>query len=131
MPPEAFTLFLDENTCSRKLVEALRTADISVERSTDHFPRGTPDAEWIPLVTSRGWLILTADDRIRYRSNEKIAVQESRARLFVLSAGHLRIEVMIAMVLKALPEMRRVASTHQGPFIRTITKSGTLGKVKL
>lgn len=86
MPPERLVIYLDENHCNNKhILAVLNSAEIAVERHLDHFPRGTPDEEWLPTVGNNGWLLLTTDKRIRHRANEKEAVIRHRVRMFYFS----------------------------------------------
>ncbi len=90
MPPDRFTIFLDENHCNNsKILAVLKLAEIPVERHLDHFARGTPDADWLPLVGEKGWASITTDKRIRYRSNEKRAVEKYGVRMFYFSTNEM------------------------------------------
>lgn len=87
---EPLVFFLDENTCGQKLIYALRGAGARVELATENFERGTADAVWIPEVTRRGWVIITADEKIRYRPNEKAVFVRAGAKAFLPMAARLR-----------------------------------------
>lgn len=51
----------------------------------DEFERGTPDPVWLPVVASRGWILLTKDDKWRYRHEEMmILIREVGVGLFKL-----------------------------------------------
>ncbi len=63
----------------------LRTAGWRVERHDDHFAANTPDPEWITQAGKRGWIILTADERIRYNPLEKAAFLGSGTLVFLLA----------------------------------------------
>ena len=42
----------------------------SVEIHDDHFAPDAKDEVWLVEVGKRGWIVLTKDDRIRYRVTE-------------------------------------------------------------
>ncbi len=63
----------------------LREAGWLVERHDDHFIPDTPDPEWITAAGKRGWIILTADERIRYNPLEKAAFLASGTLIFLLA----------------------------------------------
>jgi len=127
MPPKPFVIFLDENHCNnQKILHVLRTAEIAVERHLDHFARGTPDEDWLPFVGKNDWALLTTDARIRYRSNEKRAVQENAVRMFYFSTNNLSGQQMADVLAKALPAMRRLFITQTPPFFAAITRNGTV-----
>ncbi len=63
----------------------LREAGWLVERHDDHFAADTPDPEWITGAGKRRWIILTADERIRYNPLEKAAFLASGTLIFLLA----------------------------------------------
>jgi hypothetical protein len=73
--------FADRDLGRYEFPGALRAAGIVVHAHADHFAQRTPDAEWLPVVAERGWIVLTNDRKIRSRMLEVRAVMTSdRAR---------------------------------------------------
>lgn len=71
------------------------------------------------------WIVVTRDERIRYRVAEKQAVRRAKVRAFVLAAqGDLRAEMLAEIFLKALPKVRRVVKQQKPPFIAKISRGG-------
>jgi hypothetical protein len=125
MPPESLAIYLDENHCNNKCVLAvLRDSEIQVERHLDHFARGTPDEDWLPFVGQNGWILLTTDKRIRYRTNEKQAVMKHRVRMFYFSTNDMTGRQMASALEKALPEIQKLCAKHPPPLIAAITRNG-------
>jgi hypothetical protein len=125
MPPERLVIYLDENHCNnRHILAVLRTAEIAVERHLDHFSRGTPDEDWLPLVGKNGWILLTTDKRIRYRANEREAVVRHKVRMFYFSKNDISGEQMGAALRKAIPEIKRLYDKVEPPFFAAITRNG-------
>ncbi len=90
----------------------------------------TDDSDWIPVVASRGWLIITRDRRIQDHRLEVAAVMDNSAKLVALSsaeAGNKWAQLEVVMSrwreIDALVEL-------PGPFIYTATRS-TLDEVDL
>lgn len=77
-----WTFFADRNL-GRKFVDILRENGFRVEHLDDHFPQNTPDTEWIPVVASKGWIILTNDKRIARDEAEIEAHMLADARTIV------------------------------------------------
>jgi predicted nuclease of predicted toxin-antitoxin system len=96
----------------------------------DHFPEDAPDDEWLSQVGQRGWLVLTKDKRIRYRSAEFAAVEQASVRLFVLTAGNITATAMGESFVKALGAMQRIAGKHDAPFIARVTQGGKVSLYK-
>jgi predicted nuclease of predicted toxin-antitoxin system len=84
----------------------------------DHFVRDEEDRIWLRAVGELGWVVLTKDQRLRYRPLEIAALRDSKARVFVLTAGNLRGQEIAAVFLTALPGICKVLNTLPGPFRR-------------
>lgn len=123
--PEDFALYLDENLCNaRAIVETLTKHAVPFKRHLNHFDRGTPDETWLPLVGSKGWLLLTTDKRIRYNFLEKRALEQNSIREFVFTSGNMSGQEMAAALELALPKMRKLCRKVKPPFVAAITRAG-------
>lgn len=120
-------LFLDEGLGSRKVADALRAAGATVVLHRDHFAPGTPDDEWLRAAAVNGWVILSKDRAIRRRANERQAVQESAARIFVLTSANMTGEEMAAAFVAALPRIARICATATGPILKAVRRDGKVG----
>jgi predicted nuclease of predicted toxin-antitoxin system len=118
--------FLDRSIGKHMVAEALRHAGVQVAVHDDHFPPNAHDVEWLPSVGERGWIVLTRDKRIRYRSQERTALIQARVRAFVLSGGNLSGPAMAEAFVQALPAMQRFVAQHQAPFIARVTQTGNV-----
>jgi hypothetical protein len=123
-PLEPVTFFVDESLDSLSVVSALRDAGASVQRLTDHFPKGTPDEVWLAEAGRNGWVVLTRDKRIRYRQLERLALQAARVRAFVFSGGNVTGEETGAILAGSLERVTKIARADPGPFIYHIGRSG-------
>jgi hypothetical protein len=105
-------LFLDRNLGRSVVAERLRREGVRVEVHDDHFPdQRTSNEEWLRFAGERGWVVLTPDAKIRYRVNERTAVQSARVRQFVLTARTLTGSEIGEVLVKALPRIRRLATS--------------------
>lgn len=119
--------FLDRNLGKYTIADALRQAGARVEIHDDHFPRDAKDEEWLREVGRRGWIILTNDKRIRYRSNERTALMQANGRAFVIVArGDISAHIVAEILVRALPAIRRFVARHAPPFIAKVTRSSTV-----
>ena len=80
----------------------------------------------LPAVAERGWLFLTQDAHIRYRSAEAAALRESGLGVFVVITANLTAERTVEILEKARAEMERVAGDEAPPFIWRVAKDGSL-----
>jgi len=103
----------------------LRGADLKVEVHDDHFNQDAKDPEWLTSAGAREWIVITRDERIRYRAAEREAIRKAKVRAFVLVArGNLRAEDLAAVLLKALPKIRATALNEKPPFIAKVWRDG-------
>ena len=101
---------------------------LNVEVHDDHFPQDALDPEWLRAVGERNWIVVTRDERIRYRVAEKQAIRRAKVRAFVLAAqGNLRAEMLAEIFLKALGSIRAIVTKHRPPFIAKIWRDGKVG----
>ena len=101
---------------TRRFAEVILNDAIQLEKLLDHFPSGTPDAEWIPEVSQRGWVALTHDRRIRYNRRNRDAAMNSGARIIVVSSGTTRAE-MARIFLGLHDQILRFLHENESPFI--------------
>ncbi len=85
---------------------------------------GSKDPQWIPLVASRGWVIVTRDSNIQRRRAEVAAVRDHGARMVAIAGADARgtweqLEVLMV-------NWRRIEAWAEqpGPFIYSITRTG-------
>lgn len=106
--------------------EALRRAGETVEIHDDHFAPNAKDADWLSMVGRRGWIVLTKDERIRYRMIEQQAMMRASVAAFILTAGGVTGAEMANIFIGALPKIRRFVMKYDRPFIASVTRSGAV-----
>jgi len=107
------------------MAAVLRAAGLRVEVHDDHFPQDALDSEWLTDAGERNWIVVTRDERIRYRVAERQAIRRANVRAFVLAAqGDLRAEMLAQNFLEALSKIRRIVEKQKPPFIAKISRSG-------
>src|SRR5687767_7315920 len=78
-PPHEPVFFLNEDTSSKQVADALREAGATVILHRDIFAPGTDDRLWIQQVAAKGWVILSRDRGIARNELERQAVTEAKA----------------------------------------------------
>lgn len=121
-PPEPPTFFLDRTLGKNVFASSLRAAGLSVVIHDDQFPPDARDAEWLPEVGARNWVVVTNDRHIRYRRLELAALRASKVRTFVFTRGNLTAAEMAAIFLRALPKIYSFLRKYRGPFVATISQ---------
>jgi hypothetical protein len=69
-PPDGTVFFVDRSLGIEPLRTELANLGLLVEIHDDHFARGAEDRVWLRAVGDRGWVVLTKDQRLRYRPLE-------------------------------------------------------------
>jgi predicted nuclease of predicted toxin-antitoxin system len=124
-PPEELIFFLDRQLGRHKMAGILRGADLKVEVHDKHLAQDAPDPEWLAFAGQNNWIVITRDERIRYRVAEKQAIRRAKVCAFVLAAqGNLRAETLAENFLKALPKIRRLVEKQKPPFVAKISRGG-------
>jgi predicted nuclease of predicted toxin-antitoxin system len=124
-PRKDLTFFLDRQLGRHKMAAILRTAGLTVLVHDDHFAQNAPDPEWLAAAGKNDWIVITRDERIRYRVAEKQAIRRAKVRAFVLAAhGNLRAEFLAEILVKALPRIRDIVANEWPPFIAKIWRDG-------
>jgi hypothetical protein len=123
-PPETLVFFIDRSLGRKIVAQALRDIGETVEIHDDHFLPDAKDKDWLLEVGKRGWIVLTKDDRIRYRVTERMALATARVRAFVLTSTQLQGVEIAAAFIKALPRIKRVVTIHAPPFIARVSRTG-------
>ncbi len=109
------------------MARILRAAGLTVQVHDDHFAQDAPDTEWLAEAGRRNWVVVTRDERIRYRVAEKEALRRGKVRAFVLAAqGNLRAEMLAEVLLKALTKIQITAGKQKAPFIAKVSRAGTV-----
>jgi predicted nuclease of predicted toxin-antitoxin system len=123
-PPDDTVFFIDRSLGVEPIRAELIESGLVVEIHDDHFARDEEDRVWLRTAGERGWVVLTKDQRLRYRPLEIAALRASNARVFVLTAGNLRGGEIAAVFVKALPRIRSILRLRPGPFLARISQSG-------
>lgn len=106
--------------------EALRAAGYHCERHDDHFDQRTEDTAWLSSVAANRWVVLTKDERIRYRLLELQALQSAGLRAFIVICGNVRGIDTAEILLKAMPRILVVLKNRKGPFIYYVYENSTI-----
>ena len=123
---EDLTLFLDRSLGRDTVASKLRDAGFEVEIHDNHFPPDSRDDQWLPVVGQRGWIVLTKDKNIRYRSAELLAVVKGNARVYTLVSGNMTALQMADVFTKAVHHIEKSVRIYKPPYIAKIFSSGSV-----
>ena len=124
--PDEIVLFLDRNLGKHVIANTLRHAGHQVEIHDDHLPADAPDEDWIKLISSRGWIGLTKDKHIRYRTAEIKTIKDYNARVIVIRAKNLTGPELAEVLVKYHSRIQSFIAREKAPLIAGINRSGSI-----
>lgn len=125
-PQKRVTFFIDRALESKTVLEALRLNGTSLELHSTHFQPDALDTEWLPVVSQRGWFVLTKDARIGRNPQEIRAIAAECAGVFILWDGNLRSLEIASLLVEVVNKLEKLAPMHQTPFIAKIYRDGSV-----
>lgn len=121
--------FIDRSLGNRYVPDALRAAGARVEIHESHFASEAEDSDWLDEVGRRRWIVLTKDERIRYRPHEVAAIERAQVGAFVLTTARMRGVEMAALFATVALKLARLAINTPRPFVFALNGSGQLRRV--
>lgn len=118
--------FLDRSLGADDVRLAMQAAGAAVEIHIDHFSGATTDDVWLRAVGEKGWIVVTKDERIRYRAVERRAIAEARVKTFILVPKRLTGPQNGEILAKAIDKMTRFSVGNQPPFIAKVFRDSTV-----
>ena len=120
--------FVDENDLALgKMLGAIH-ANVAYPGHEDlpEVPRGTLDEVWLPFIGAAGLVVITRDQRIRYRPVEKQLWVEHRVRGFVLTGRRSQSTAHSLHILaEHWPAMGTLIEAEAGgPWMVAVTSDG-------
>ena len=125
-PPERLVFFIDRSLGRYDVPNALRAAGCTCELHDEHFPQDTEDEVWLRALAARKWIVLTKDEKIRYRPLEAAAFRNAGLKVFIIICGNLTGAETARILLKAMPRIVEIALRKRGAFLCYVYKDGTL-----
>jgi len=124
-PPYRF--LIDECLGLRDVPNAMTAAldaGESVIPFQEMFARSTADEVWLRKAGAAGLVIITKDDRLRFRPNERAALIDANTAVFTVASG--TGSSMAATLVQGLPTMRRVLRGQKPPLVGRVLNNGSI-----
>lgn len=87
------------------------------------------DEDWLPVVGSEGWLVITRDKAIQRRPGEKQSVLDHNVRMVAITSDeNLTVFEQLEVVMTRWREIE-VLEKRLGPFIYALTRTGPVRRV--
>ncbi len=132
MPPDPHVFFVDRSLGGKQVPGALAAHGWAIKAHDDVFPQNTPDTIWIKSVGAKGWIILTADDNLRYNPLEKAALNASGTWTFILAPRkNLRGVEMAQAFIKAERALLKAIAKYPPSSAFRVSADGKITKCSL
>jgi len=122
----AARFFVDENDLALGRALAIQHDDVVYpgHPALPDVPRGCLDDDWLPVVGGQGLVVITRDQRIRYRPVEKRMWVAHRVRGFVLTGrGSQSTTESLAVLGKQWSQIEAMIAAHPvGPWMYAVTE---------
>ena len=120
MTPLSPVYYIDESIYSKVLIQKLLDIGVQIEHVGVAVPFGSPDEDWLRLCGENGWLVLTRDQRIRYRKLERDTLKEFGVGAFTFVGGQATGPQMATCISSLIPRMNRKSLSDSRPFLYTL-----------
>lgn len=119
-PPEK--VWFTDRDLDKRFPALLAAAGLHVESHAENFLHDAPDAEWLPQVANRGWIVVTHDQRIRYNALEIQAAMNAGVRVAILIGKGLRHDQLAEMFLTQRSRLERLLDSHPDALIAKVRR---------
>jgi hypothetical protein len=102
---------------------------LTIRRSRDEFLRGAADADWLPEIGIRQWVLVSSDRRQSRKPEELSVLKRAKVRAFYFSTATLSADEQVEAFTKALPQIIRAIRKQQPPFVKIIRPGGKVKPV--
>ena len=80
-------------------------------------------------VAGRGWIAVTRDRNIRYRTHEMNSIRDSAARVIVIRMKAATGEAIAEVRCRSMPRIARFVAATPAPFVVALTSNGALRQI--
>lgn len=112
-------VFFTDRDLGKRFPDILSASGLAVERHADHFPPDCRDEVWLEEIGKKGWIAITHDRRIRYKTNELAAVMQHRVALLVI-IGHAPYPELARAFVATQGRVAHFLQKHTPPFIAKV-----------
>lgn len=124
--------FLIDENLSDKMARSLRDIDQEVYHVTEVMDAGSPDTAVLEYAGSNDYFLITKDNRIRYKPNEKAAIRKHKVGVFLLGGKNIPFFETYQQLIRNWDRILECATSTNRPFIRRVRPRGrTIDKVDL
>ncbi len=117
--------FFVDNNLSVEVVRGMRGFGERLVHLTEEFDPSTDDSDWLEVIGTRGWFLVTRDERVRFRPAEISAIKEHNVGAFFIGGKNRSRCELIQQIVRNWPRMKEIANSTRPPFLYRIPPKGT------
>jgi hypothetical protein len=120
-------IFLDRDQGSKRMPMLLREAGINVRwHAGEGFAsQEINDDAWIRIVAGKGYIIVTSDKGIETDPINRLAVIESKAKVFILDEKNARAIHWAAAIIVSKDRIYEAVRDNAGPFFMNVVRKSS------
>ena len=115
--------FIDINL-SQQLAIGMKGFGEHVIHLQEKFPPDTDDQIWLKYIGEKGLILVTRDERIRWRPAELRALKDHKVGAFFLGGKNRTRCQLIQQLVRNWPHMKELADKTKHPFVFRIPPQG-------
>lgn len=117
--------FFDESALGiGQVMAAARSDCVFPGHPRSPIGKGTHDVDWVPEASSRGWIVVARDKKIRSRPAEWAVLAAYPLRMLVLTTvGNLDVWEQLRVLVARWDRIEEL-STTPAPWVYAVTKNG-------
>jgi len=124
------TFFFDNNL-SIKIVRGLREFGEDVVHLQEHFHSAIDDVKLFQEIAKEGWVLITADKKIKRKAHELKALISCGIGVFIFSKQHLSACDWIRLVVRRWSDIKKFAPRQSPPYIYRVPVRGKIERLKI
>lgn len=119
------------------MVDILRRVGFQIHPIREVYPNNAhesiADPEWIKLCAQNNWIAVTGDKKLETVPENRQAVIDAKAKVFLLTESNSPPEVWAAAVIIGHYRMQEIIDSNSGPFFVNIGKrsDGHVARLRL
>lgn len=116
--------FFVDNNLSPGLAKGMKGFGEDIVHLQDYFSTDADDELWLAHIGTKKWILITRDDRIRFRLSELAALREHRVGAFFMGGKHRDGCQLVQQLARNWLRMKDLADKTRKAFAFRIPPSG-------
>lgn len=117
--------FLIDENLSRKLADGMKGFGENVIHLTEVYPCGTEDEVWLQYVGENNLVVITRDEKIRWRPAELNTFKSKKVGAFFLAGKNVSGWRLVQQLVRNWPRIKELAEKTTRPYAFRVPPTGS------